>query len=467
MKLCPGIWCPSTIFLATLSFLFLLFFGYSLISLSLYWLFNITVHDSQTDDIRWSKHEYEFVEVDAIPGDVTPIKADHIDESNEGKLVYLTGNTTTDYLAADPLFGVVVSDVIKLKRVVEKFEGQDKGWSNTSSPLNSETFMPKQVKLGAFTLSYRLIDKMSHFQHLPMTLELFEQIPDHLSVQLGGKLHLNNDNYYVGQYPDNPQFGDLRIRFSVISAEAVSVIAKQVGSHLSSYKTQTDHDIELLKSGVASMEKVISTHSKKIIPVKTYYFSQFYKRLPLYFSIFFTLSFGIYLIFLMLKVLNNFPPAWTLKKSLLIKSKSLSLRIIKTDSFHIVYILLVPLFIPLVILLIVLFFQLVFLLGIYPIILLLSKLLKYIPFFDNFINLLNWLFALIISVSLFLIIIASIWISYLPMLGISLIVIAVGNLYFLKPAHRLLTVSKFEPPEEPTLVQETIVPKKEYSMPLS
>jgi hypothetical protein len=436
MKLCLGIWCPSTIFWATLSFLFLLCFGSLLIFVSLDWFFAIQIHD------RWP---------DTIPGDVTSIKADHIDKSNEGKLVYVTGDTTTD-ISTDPLFGLVVSNVLQLRRVVEKFEGQNKGWSNTASPLKNNTFMPKSVKLGAFTLSSGLVnnmrhaDNMPHSQWLPMTKELFEQIPDNLSVQLGDKLHLNNGNYYVGQEPAKPQFGDLRLRFFVINVETVSVIAKQVGSDLVSYRTQSGHDIELLKSGVASMEEVISTHSKKILPVKTYYFFQFYQRLIFYLLGFFTLSFGIYLIFLTLKLLNNFPPAWTLTK-------------LSLGAFIGIFVILLFITYGAIIV------YLAILHGIYAILLPLSKLIKNIPFFDSITNRFNWLSALIISISLFLIIIASIWISYLPMLGVVLIIMALGNLYFLKPAHRLLTVPNFEPPELP-LVQETVVPQKGYSMPL-
>jgi len=432
MKLCPGVWCPSTIFLATLSFLFLLTLGLFLSFLSLNLFVNIPIHDI---------------------GDVTSIKADHIDESNDGKLVYLTGDTTTDDLATDPLFGVVVSDVIKLRRVVEKFEGKDKGWSNTTSPLN-QTFVPKPVKLGAFTLSSSLIDKMSNFQHLPMTLEIFEQIPDNLSIQLGGQLHFYNDNYYVGQNPSRPQFGDLRISFLMVSTGTVSVIAKQVGSGLVSDQTQT----ERLKSGVASLEEIISDH--KNISVKIYYFSSFYKRLPLYFLGLFTLSFGMYLIFLMLKVLNNFPPAWTLGVSL--------------TGFFVIFLELLLFLIVLMLdkdvrvymanniweTIMVTIISFVVPSAIYIFLLLLSKLLKGVPFFDSITKWFNWLSALIISISLFLIIIASIWISYLPILGVTLIIMAVGNLYFLKPAHRLLTPLNFEPPEEPTLLQETVVPQK-------
>ncbi|MEK8016495.1 MAG: TMEM43 family protein, partial [Candidatus Parabeggiatoa sp.] len=258
MKYCPGVWCPSTIFFAAGLFFFYSFFGLFLCFISLNLIVNIPIHDI---------------------GDVTSIKADHIDESNEGKRVHLTGDITTDDFATDPLFGVIVSNVIILRRVVEKFDGQ--GWSNTTSPLN-QTFVPKQVKLGAFklgafTLSSDLVDKMGAFtlssdlvdkmpySQLPMTLELFEQIPDNLSIQLGGKfgkLHFYNGNYYVGQEPAKPQFGDLRISFLMVSTETVSVIAKQVGSGLVSYRTHT----YLLKSGVASLEEIISGH--KNISVK-------------------------------------------------------------------------------------------------------------------------------------------------------------------------------------------------------
>ena len=96
---------------------------------------------------------------------------------------------------------------------------------------------------------------------------------------------------------------------------------------------------------------------------------------------------------------------------------------------------------------------------IYVIALLLSKLLKYIPFFDSFLNWLNWLSAIIIAISLSFIFIAMTWINYLPILSVTLSIMAIGNLYFLIPAHRLLTVPSYEPPEPP-LVQEMVVPQK-------
>jgi len=57
------------------------------------------------------------------------------------------------------------------------------------------------------------------------------------------------------------------------------------------------------------------------------------------------------------------------------------------------------------------------------------------------------------------ILIASVWIVYIPILSVSLIIIAIGILYLLEPAQRLLTPVNFELPELP-LVQETVVPQK-------
>jgi hypothetical protein len=497
-KLCLGIWCPATIIVTVLFFSLILSPGLYLIFTSMNWCFDAPVHDI---------------------GHVTSIDANHIDKSNERKKVYLTGNITTDDILTDPLFGFMVSNAIQLKRVVKKFEGQDKGWTTTSSPLNSETFITKNFKLGAFTLSQKLVDKIKiRLQWLPIQKALFEQIPNQLSVQLEGPLHLHNGNYYVGQDPNHPQFGDLRIQFFVNSTKTVSVIARQADGNLVSVSGWHHyHDITLLKSGIASLEEVILTHSRKFIPVEAYYFVQFGKRLPLYLLGFFILLFGLYLLFLTLKLFhNNFPPKWIQKDSqefllillampsvmfivamnesamrmserdIIIENIMVVILIAMVASFQVLFISrqflrIIILFYAIILFAIIPFvfiirdfpflnlnqkitFILISLgillgiLGIYVIALLLNKLFKK-PFFDNLINRLNWLSILIITVSLTLVILAGIWMSYLPILSVILIMIAIGFLYLLKPAHRLLTVPNFELPE-PKLKPETVVPQK-------
>ncbi|EDN68825.1 membrane protein [Beggiatoa sp. PS] len=477
MKFCPGIWCPRIIVFASLSLVFPVC-GFPLVFYSINWFFDIQVIDI---DIKVADEPDVIADAtDATTAHkVDTISIDHIDKSNEGKIVHLTGNTTTDYVVYDFLFGLELSDVIKLKRVVEKFNGQN--WANTTSPINSEIFRAKLVKLGAFTLSSGLIDETFTFKKLPITQELFAQISDNLSIELGGELHLNDGHYFVGQNPAFPQVGDLRIRFFVVSTGTVSITAKQVGSRLvydyqSTKEIQSTQEIQSTKEIIftyfQNTKKIIFTFLKKINLVDTYYFSKFYQTLPLYFLSFFTLSLGIYLIFLTLRILNYFPPLFDSEKY-----SDLYFKVIKFIYIGYYWVVIFLMFMLLgagegggskiIILAFLLFVAMITApIIIYVIGLLLSKLLKSIPFFDNFLNWLNWLSAIIIAISLSFIFIAITWINYLPILSVTLSIIAIGNLYFLIPAYRLLIGPNYEPPELP-LIQETVIPQKASSMLLS
>lgn len=182
---------------------------------------------------------------------VIPIDAYRINFINEGKLVHLSEEATTNEIITDTLFEVVVFDVIKLKRVVERYQWGS--WSKyvidsyrnpSSMQLSGKTYVAKEVKLGDLTLPSSLVDKMSHSQWLPMKQYTFDRVQNNFSAQFPGKkIHLHNGNYYVGQNPANPQRGDLRIRFEIVPTETMSVVAKQVGSRLTSY--QDNSDIEL------------------------------------------------------------------------------------------------------------------------------------------------------------------------------------------------------------------------------
>jgi hypothetical protein len=451
MKFCPGIWCPRIILFASLSLAFPVC-GFPLVFYSVNWFFDTQV--IEVDNVRAEasdEWDMPMVEEATTAHRADAISIDHIDKSNEGKIVYLTGDTTTDYIVNDFLFGIELSDVIKLMRMVEKFDGQN--WSNTTSPINSEIFRAKLVELGAFTLSSDLIDETFTFKKLPMTQELLTPIPDNIHIELGGELHVNDGNYFVGQNPAFPQVGDLRISFFVVSTGTVSITAKQVGSRLV-YPEQ-------------STKEIIFTFLKQINPVDTYYFSKFYQVLPLYFLSFFTLSLGIYLISLTLKILNYFPPLLDSEKY-----SSLYFKMIKFIyiGYYWVVVFLMLMFagsaearedggIFIALAFVFLLAMIIVPIIIYAIALLLGKLLKYIPFFDSFLNWLNWLSIIIIAISLSLIFIAITWINYLPIVSVTLSIIAIGNLYFLIPAHRLLIVPNYEPPEPP-LVQEMVVPQK-------
>ncbi|RKZ35536.1 MAG: hypothetical protein DRQ41_15810 [Gammaproteobacteria bacterium] len=73
------------------------------------------------------------------------------------------------------------------------------------------------------------------------------------------------------------------------------------------------------------------------------------------------------------------------------------------------------------------------------------------PFMNKPSNIVGWLLSLIISAVLTLIIIGMTWKNYSPVIGITLLVIAVFSLYFLKFARKSPKLS---------LIPETVVPQK-------
>ncbi len=220
---------------------------------------------------------------------VISIEADFEAEANDGQLVHLSGDVFTEEILRDPLFDVNVINVIKLRRQVEmyqwveyqttdeygtldvlyykrwseslvdskQFQRADKHQNPLYMPMKTRIVTTSQAKLGYFSLSTSLIAKMNNYQPLPMTEYSLWQLEQNLTAQIGTKsIHQIDGNYYIGKNPDHPQIGDLRIQFAQVLPETLSVIAKQEGSQLLPYITQTNDEIELLEYGSLSAEQM-------------------------------------------------------------------------------------------------------------------------------------------------------------------------------------------------------------------
>jgi len=354
-----------------------------------------------------------------------------IDNFNESQLVHLSGEATTNEILTDKLFDVTAANMIKLKRVVEMYQWEESAygyvyysyspvWSepvidskqfresaehhNPAMPVKGKTFIANTVKLGAFTLSSHFLEKMDiekidHYQWLPMQKDNFYQLPKDIHAELNKPIHLNDGNYYLGKNPAHPQIGDLRIRFEVMKPEILSVIAKQSGSLLTPYKTQKVSGKNELSGYEFSVE--IGLYEYGDVPPST--------------------------MFRNAKISSFFDD---------VHFDGLHLRLI---SF------------------IILFF------GFYITLLMLRKLLNFSSSFEDSLDWVNWIsliiIAIIIAASLSIIIIAGFWITYSPILGILLLVIAGGILYLLKWVRHLFQNPPVEEPES-MLVPETVVPSK-------
>jgi len=259
-------------------------------------------------------------------------EAQNIIFDKSSQLVHVTSHTFTSDTLIDKTFNIFIPHAIKLRRVVEMYQwneyeiqhedgGKSQGyaytkvWSehelycrgfhnNPSMPIQSKTSVAKEITFGEeFTLSPSLIAKIDRYKHLKITEDI--QMPNKLYNR---KLHINQGGYYLGNNPNSPQIGDLRIKFDVIySKEVISVIAKRVGSQLSAYQTKhfkphkavkENGYIELLEYGAVGANRML--RNEKI--------ANFFNKLPARISGFFILFIGIYMAFVALGRLEKFLP---------------------------------------------------------------------------------------------------------------------------------------------------------------
>lgn len=226
----------------------------------------------------------------AAAGAVVETAADVISPANEGKLVHLTGQATTAEQLSDPQFGVTVT-ALKLTRLVEMYQWKEssstqttknvggsedrsttysyaKVWDDdvissssfkdqaghvnpSSLPYQSMTWVAREAKVGAFTLTENLLKSLGGSTGVA-TLPT-PAIPN-------ARIHGNG--YYIGANPAQEQVGDVRITYQMVAPQAVSIIARQVGSSFGAYETTAGGTIEMIASGTQTAAQMIESAKK-------------------------------------------------------------------------------------------------------------------------------------------------------------------------------------------------------------
>lgn len=224
---------------------------------------------------------------------VKEIAATDFDPRNDGQLLHLTGETTTDQTLRDREFGIE-SAGIRLNRAVEVYAWSEKESSSSSTSgsgtkttkktytyekkwldslpksskfkqpedhrnptelkYQSRSFSADKVTLGAYTLDPYLTGKLRDTKSITL---------DENSVKLPEGAQLSGNMIYVGADPDNPEVGDLRITETVVPNGPVSVVAGQgPGNRLAAFHTKAGEDIALIDSGTKSAtDMFLAAHS--------------------------------------------------------------------------------------------------------------------------------------------------------------------------------------------------------------
>lgn len=247
------------------------------------------------------------------------VAADKIDSANEGKLVHVVGQVTTDEMLLDPLLQVS-AQALRLKRVVEMYQWQEAesridnpagpdgksvpptitykhtqvwssdaidssrfketaGHTNPHLPLKSEEWSPKQARLGAFDLTAPQIAKLS--AGTPLVLkEKQAQISlppeqgsvfrtdEHLLIRPGAAAQGRTLTFAPSTSPpptpsaelnDKPQVGDVRVKFVSGPPQEMTAIGKQVGNQIHPYPTKAGGDVGWFLTGKHAPEKLFAS----------------------------------------------------------------------------------------------------------------------------------------------------------------------------------------------------------------
>lgn len=226
---------------------------------------------------------------------VITVPADKIDAANAGKLVHVTGETSVADKLTDKEFGVSES-AVKLLRVVEMYQwtekketkrknnkstttySYNKKWANGVQnsrafhkngydnpgvmPLHSHDEIADHVALGAFQLSTNLIAQIDRREPRNITPEEFAAMPENIrrdADQRGGELYLPVGRWLqhapqeslnkefspsaeAGSL-DNPQIGDIRVKYLVVRPGPATVVGRQTNDGFDAFPTKAGKSI--------------------------------------------------------------------------------------------------------------------------------------------------------------------------------------------------------------------------------
>lgn len=211
-------------------------------------------------------------------GLVISINAQEVAPQMNGKLVHMTGETTSNQTLSDNLLPISAK-ALKLQRQVETYQWKEtshseekksmggdtetvttytyeKVWS--SSHINSsdfkkpaghknpeqwryksETWTGDKISIGQYQLSDTHKDSISNFQDMPLQN----------AVTLPKGVAQNSDGFYYGKDERNPQIGDQQISFSYIPEQTYSVIGNLKDKTLTKHIASNGRTTALLQPG--------------------------------------------------------------------------------------------------------------------------------------------------------------------------------------------------------------------------
>lgn len=203
--------------------------------------------------------------------------------TSEGKTVHFIGEAVSEGVLRDQVFGVV-TDQLKLKRAVEMYQWREESKSEERKKLGGGT---ETVTTYTYVKSWSSsaidadgFEEPAGHRNPPMSYQGQSWTADVISIgdwELGGafvsqlsksrakpvgdaerrraadgvrdRLQLHDGGFYIGDNPGSPQIGDVRVSFSEVPEEPVTVVGRQQGGRLVGYEAPQGSTIALLRYG--------------------------------------------------------------------------------------------------------------------------------------------------------------------------------------------------------------------------
>ena len=218
----------------------------------------------------------------------------------EWKEIHVSWETASSAEALKDSTFWIVTDNLKLKRNVEMYQRYeeehedcndnywwsedctttytyDKKWSNkaissssfyqSSNHQNPSTWeyesnerIKKPITLWAYTLTPVFVNQLTNYK----TINLSEQdVNTPEKYKWNEKFHINGDQIYIWTDPTSPTVWDLKITFSSVNPWTISIVWKQMGNELTSYKVSNWRNINLLSQGNVTAEDMFIEAQKE------------------------------------------------------------------------------------------------------------------------------------------------------------------------------------------------------------
>jgi len=222
--------------------------------------------------------------------DVVPVSPKKIDPSFDGKLVYTTGPAETSEVLEDSAFNISRNALV-LRRNAEMYQWQESEESKTQKNLGgsetttttysyspvwsstlinstdfkqpaghqnpsqlkvaSATFVAQNAKVGQLRLDTSLLRSLEDAEDIAIsTSQRSPAFPEARPFQ---------GWFYLGANADQPQIGDVRVNFSQIPPQAVSVVGAQLGDSLTGYTDPNGYLISLIRTGTHSATELLDS----------------------------------------------------------------------------------------------------------------------------------------------------------------------------------------------------------------